>query len=454
MLTLGDQIWRRFCRSLRGEGAEAGAARPDLGRTPVGILGRCCGISASTASRESPASSSSRPPTRLDTATARLRARARRRAKAMRSVLRIACGTTASSKIGGRPAILQFAAHGAARAQSFERAGRQPRQLELAVQRVCAPLGRRSLHAADRDRIWALSVCRHPVVQHAVWARRHPDGPVRLVDRSVDRQGRAALSRGDPIDRVRCPSATPSRARSCTRCATARWRGCGEVPFARYYGSVDATPLFVLLARRIFQSHRGSRDGARAVAECRSRAALDRHLWRPRRRRVCRVPAQERRGVGQSGLEGFARRDLSRGRPDGRRADRAVRGSGLRLWGQAACRERWPWRWTIRSPPLPSRSRPRALREQFEAAFWCEDLSTYALALDGAKQPCRVISSNAGHALLTGIAAPANGRAASPTRCSAPAAFPDGGCARWRGRPRATIRSRTTTARFGRTTTR
>src|SRR5260370_3037242 len=47
-----------------------------------------------------------------------------------------------------------------------------------------------------------------------------------------------------------------------------------------------------------------------------------------------------------------------------------------------------------------------ALRERFEAAFWCDGLATYALALDGAKQPCRVISSNAGHALLTGIAAP------------------------------------------------
>jgi glycogen debranching enzyme len=46
------------------------------------------------------------------------------------------------------------------------------------------------------------------------------------------------------------------------------------------------------------------------------------------------------------------------------------------------------------------------LRQNFEAAFWCEELSTYAIALDGAKRPCRVITSNAGHALLTGIAAP------------------------------------------------
>src|SRR4029077_10457068 len=37
-------------------------------------------------------------------------------------------------------------------------------------------------------------------------------------------------------------------------------------------------------------------------------------------------------------------------------------------------------------------------------AFWCDDLSTYAIALDGRKQPCRVRTSNAGHCLFAGIA--------------------------------------------------
>src|SRR5258705_5785289 len=45
-----------------------------------------------------------------------------------------------------------------------------------------------------------------------------------------------------------------------------------------------------------------------------------------------------------------------------------------------------------------------ALRERFEQAFWCEDLGTYALALDADKRPCRVRSSNAGQCLFTGIA--------------------------------------------------
>jgi len=51
-----------------------------------------------------------------------------------------------------------------------------------------------------------------------------------------------------------------------------------------------------------------------------------------------------------------------------------------------------------------------ALRERFERAFWCERLGSYALALDGDKRPCEVLASNAGHALLTGIAHPDRAR--------------------------------------------
>lgn len=43
------------------------------------------------------------------------------------------------------------------------------------------------------------------------------------------------------------------------------------------------------------------------------------------------------------------------------------------------------------------------LRERFEEAFWCEELGTYAVALDGAKQPCKVRTSNAGQTLFSGM---------------------------------------------------
>jgi glycogen debranching enzyme len=48
--------------------------------------------------------------------------------------------------------------------------------------------------------------------------------------------------------------------------------------------------------------------------------------------------------------------------------------------------------------------RAEELRVKFESAFWCDDLGTYGIALDGKKRLCRVRSSNAGHCLWTGIA--------------------------------------------------
>jgi len=53
------------------------------------------------------------------------------------------------------------------------------------------------------------------------------------------------------------------------------------------------------------------------------------------------------------------------------------------------------------------RRKASQLRDRFDAAFWCDDLSTLAMALDGEKRPCRVRSSNAGHTLFTGLALPA-----------------------------------------------
>src|SRR5438105_8747009 len=40
----------------------------------------------------------------------------------------------------------------------------------------------------------------------------------------------------------------------------------------------------------------------------------------------------------------------------------------------------------------------------FEEMFWFEEISTYSLALDSGKLPCRVRTSNAGHCLFAGIA--------------------------------------------------
>jgi glycogen debranching enzyme len=44
------------------------------------------------------------------------------------------------------------------------------------------------------------------------------------------------------------------------------------------------------------------------------------------------------------------------------------------------------------------------IKTKFNDVFWDEGLNSYILALDGKKNPCRVIASNAGHALFCGIA--------------------------------------------------
>ena len=46
----------------------------------------------------------------------------------------------------------------------------------------------------------------------------------------------------------------------------------------------------------------------------------------------------------------------------------------------------------------------KSLQEKFDQAFWCDEIGSYALALDGQKRQCRVRASNAGHCLFTGIA--------------------------------------------------
>ncbi len=59
------------------------------------------------------------------------------------------------------------------------------------------------------------------------------------------------------------------------------------------------------------------------------------------------------------------------------------------------------------------------LRQRFESSFWCEDLGTYAMALDGGKRPCRVKTSNAGQCLFGGIASPERAARVARTLASA-----------------------------------
>ena len=177
-----------------------------------------------------------------------------------------------------------------------------------------------------------------------------------------------------------------------------------EIPFGRYYGSVDVTPWVLMLAAA-YHERTGDDD-------------LVRELWPAFHRALAWIE-----GPGDPDGDGFLEylqrspAGLSnQGWKDSR--DSIMHADGTRAEGPIALCEVQAYAYAAKlgmarfarqlgDPRLAARLEQdaRRLRDDFQRAFWCDDLGTYALALDGKKQPCRVRSSNAGHALLTGIAA-------------------------------------------------
>src|SRR3981189_2023904 len=176
-----------------------------------------------------------------------------------------------------------------------------------------------------------------------------------------------------------------------------------EVPFAKYYGSVDATPLFVLLAGLYVE--RTGDDEMLAELWPSIEAAL---RWidgagDPHRDGFFEYQRAFEQGLANQGWKDSGDAIFhADGRPaEGHIALAEVQGyvfAGKRLAAGCAL--------ALGEVELAHRLDAEAARlaERFERAFWCADLGTYALALDGCKEPCRVRSSNAGQVLFTGIA--------------------------------------------------
>jgi glycogen debranching enzyme len=179
----------------------------------------------------------------------------------------------------------------------------------------------------------------------------------------------------------------------------------GEVPFGRYYGSIDSTPLFVLLAARYYL-----RTGDQATI---------RALWPHIEAALAWIDRYgDRDGDGfveyyresENGLanQGWKDSQDSIFHADGNLAAGSIALCEVQAYVYAARQGA-----AVLARMLGDHARADLLEEKaetlqrrFEAAFWCEELGTYAIALDGDKKPCRVRSSNAGQVLFCGIAGP------------------------------------------------
>ena len=175
-----------------------------------------------------------------------------------------------------------------------------------------------------------------------------------------------------------------------------------EVPFAQYYGSVDATPLFVLLAG-LYVERTGDNETLAELWPA-IEAALG---WIDGPGDPDRDGFVEYKRASEQGLANQGWKDSYDAifHADGGLAEGYIALAEVQGYVYAA--KRLAARCAVRMG-LPDRGRQlevqaQTLAEDFEEAFWCDELGTYALALDGGKQPCRVRTSNAGQLLFTGI---------------------------------------------------
>ncbi|MFW5641353.1 MAG: glycogen debranching N-terminal domain-containing protein [Roseicyclus sp.] len=178
----------------------------------------------------------------------------------------------------------------------------------------------------------------------------------------------------------------------------------GAVPFRRYYGTIDATPLFVMLAGAYLE-RTGDLDTIRAIEPQIERALtwLERHGDRDG---DGLLEYGRRRDDGLAN-QGWKDSDDAVFHADGRLAAGPialveVQGYTFAAYQAAATIARAFGR---EADARQREAQAATVRGKVEASFWMEDLGLYALALDGDKQPCRVRSSNAGQLLLSGLPA-------------------------------------------------
>ena len=176
----------------------------------------------------------------------------------------------------------------------------------------------------------------------------------------------------------------------------------GEIPFTLYYGTIDATPLFVMLAGAYFANTHdldfirsiwpnidlaldwmdryGDKDGDGFIEYARlSAKGLIQQGWKDSWDSISHEDgALAAAPIALCEVQGYAY---------------AARGAGATIalaLGQVE-----------KSKALLIQA--ERLKSNFHKQFWSEELSTYVLALDGQKRQCRVKASNAGHCLYTGI---------------------------------------------------
>ena len=184
----------------------------------------------------------------------------------------------------------------------------------------------------------------------------------------------------------------------------------GEVPFARYYGGVDTTPLFIVLAG--------------AYAERTGDYELIDALWPALKRATNWIERfGDSTGDGlidyargeESGLsnQGWKDSEDSVFHVDGRFPKGPI--ALVEVQGYAYGAFRAMAEFAQRRGDMEAahhwRGRAEHLRDAVERRYWMPDKGFYGMAIDGAGELCEVMGSNPGHLLFVGLPAPERGKA-------------------------------------------
>lgn len=181
-----------------------------------------------------------------------------------------------------------------------------------------------------------------------------------------------------------------------------------EIPFGLYYGSVDSTPLFLMLAGAYW----------RRTAD----SGLIAELWPAIKRAIEWIEKYgDPDGDGfleytphEEGLrnQGWKDSQDSVFHQDGALATGPIALCEVQGYLYAAKMESASIARFMGDEKLARRllKEAKLLRKKFNKDFWNEEIGAYVIALDGEKKPCRVLSSNAGQVLFSGIADPLKAR--------------------------------------------
>ncbi|NMH96337.1 glycogen debranching N-terminal domain-containing protein [Pseudonocardia acidicola] len=170
-----------------------------------------------------------------------------------------------------------------------------------------------------------------------------------------------------------------------------------------YYGTVDATPLFVMLVGELHRWGELPDEDLRALLP-----AVDRALtWIADYGDLDGDGFVEYRRHTDRGLANQGWKDSFDGvnHADGRLAVPPIALCEVQGYAYAAFRARAAIATTLGDPAAESywRGRAATLKSEFNHWFWMDDREAFAIALDGDKEQVDAVTSNMGHCLWTGI---------------------------------------------------